>query len=254
VSAPTGIVEVDALLGELRTELEAALGEQLVGIYLFGSLALGGFDPRSSDVDVLVAVGHELPEGERAAVARVHDGLDTRGHELECSYIPVAALRRHEPEAERHLSVGADWELGPHEHGPEWVLERRVLRDAGGVVLGPPPAELIAPVADAELRDAARALLLGFWRGEGVSPAFLATRRYQAFAVLSVCRALFTIEHGEPVTKPAAAAWASEALEPRWRSLVERALRWRDDRSPDDPSETIAFIDDAVRRADRQTP
>jgi Domain of unknown function (DUF4111) len=253
VTAPTGFGDVDALLGELCARLEPVLGDDLVGVYLVGSLALGGFDPASSDVDALVAVRDELPAGALAAIAEVHDGLDTRGYELECSYLPVAALCRPDPNASHHLSVGADWELGPHEHGPEWVLERRVLRDAGVVVLGAPPTELCAPVTDDELRDAARALLLGFWSGKGTDPAFLGTRRYQAFAVLSVCRALYTIEHGAPVTKVAAARWASEALDPRWRPLVEWALRSRDDRTRDDPSPTLAFIAAAAARADRPT-
>jgi predicted nucleotidyltransferase len=249
VSAPTGFSEVDALLTELRGALGRALGDDLIGIYLFGSLALGDFDPASSDVDVLVAVGEELSGAPRDAVAGVHDRLDPRGLELECSYIPVAALRRHDSSATHHLSVGADWGLGPHEHGPEWVIERRVLRDRGVVVAGPPPAELIAPVSEDELREAARALLRGFWRGEGADPAFLSTRRHQAFAVLSMCRALYTIEHGEPVTKPGAAAWAREALAPRWRLLVERALGWRDDPTRGDPGETRAFIDHVVSSA-----
>jgi hypothetical protein len=252
VSAPTGFEAVDALLADLRGRLERALGDDLVGVYLFGSLALGGFDPASSDVDVLVAVRDEPSASAREAIAGVHAELDPRGLELECSYIPVAALRR-APAGASHLSVGADWDLGPHEHGPEWVIERRVLRDAGVVVAGPPPAGLIAPVPDAALRAAARALLLGFWRGAGADPAFLATRRYQAFAVLSACRALYTAEHGRPVTKPAAARWASAALEPRWRPLVEWAMRSRADATRADPAAVRAFLAAAAARAERAT-
>ena len=37
-----------------------AIGDDLVGLYLGGSLGLGGFDPASSDVDVLVDIDPEI--------------------------------------------------------------------------------------------------------------------------------------------------------------------------------------------------
>ncbi|MEO7019942.1 MAG: nucleotidyltransferase domain-containing protein [Ktedonobacteraceae bacterium] len=38
------------------------LGTQIVGLYLYGSLSLGDFDPASNDVDFLVVTEGELPE------------------------------------------------------------------------------------------------------------------------------------------------------------------------------------------------
>jgi predicted nucleotidyltransferase len=245
------VSELDALLAELRSGLERALGADLVGIYLFGSLALGDFDPASSDVDVLVAVRAEPSDRQRDALARLHLRLAGRPYTVECSYVPLAALRRHDPHLGLHLSIGADWPLAPRRHGPEWVIERAVLRDDGVTLTGPPPATLIAPVAPDELRAAARALLLGFWRtGDGADPAWLRTRAYQSFAVLSMCRALHTIEFGRPVSKSDAARWALDALPAHRRTLVERALAWRRDPSPGDPTETVAFVREVVAGAE----
>ena len=98
-----------------------------------------------------------------------------------------------------------------------------------------------------------RSLLLGFWAGQldGPPPAWLRPRNYQAFAVLSMCRALYTLEHGEVVAKPVAAAWAGRRLDPPWPDLVARALRWRADERPDDAAlpETLRLVADAVARA-----
>ena len=44
------------------------------------------------------------------------------------------------------------------------VARAEVLRN-GRTALGPPPAELIPPVSDAALRDAARGELSGYWSG-----------------------------------------------------------------------------------------
>jgi hypothetical protein len=57
-----------------------------------------------------------------------------------------------------------------------------------------------------------------------------ATRRSR---VLSMCRALYCLEHGKVISKPAAAAWASQRLDPPWPELVDQALGWRTDQRPD---------------------
>ena len=49
--------DVRALLALLLTSIQRVLGDQLVGLYLYGSLSSGDFDPASSDVDFL-AVTH----------------------------------------------------------------------------------------------------------------------------------------------------------------------------------------------------
>ena len=55
---------IEALLDGVRE----ALGENFVGCYLCGSLALGGFDPEASDVDVLVVTGRPVSDAEFAAL------------------------------------------------------------------------------------------------------------------------------------------------------------------------------------------
>jgi hypothetical protein len=132
-------------------------------------------------------------------------------------------------------------------------LDRWVAREHGLVVAGPCPSTLIDPIGPQALQAAVRGLLLGFWAGQlqGPAPAWLRPRSDQAFAVLSMCRALYCLEHGVVVSKPAAAAWASQQLGPPWPELVARALGWRADRRPDDLglAATLGLVADAVARA-----
>jgi predicted nucleotidyltransferase len=44
----------------LRTELQRLLDQNLIGIYLHGSLALGGFQPGRSDIDVIVLTAQRI--------------------------------------------------------------------------------------------------------------------------------------------------------------------------------------------------
>jgi hypothetical protein len=169
-------------------------------------------------------------------------------------YLPVATLRRYDPADRRRYPIAAsdrDFALGGQ--GPTWVLDRWIAREHGLVVAGPAPRTLIDPIGPAQLRAAARANLLDFWAGQldGPDPAWLRPRNYQAFAVLSLCRALYTVEHGEVVSKPAAAAWASRRFDPPWPELVARALAWRADPHPDDAglADTLRLVADAAARA-----
>ena len=47
---------IQSEVNTLRTELQRLLGQNLLGIYLHGSLALGGFQPSRSDIDVIVVI------------------------------------------------------------------------------------------------------------------------------------------------------------------------------------------------------
>ncbi len=249
IAPPTPLTpypEVNAVLHLLLKEVREVLGAELVGMYLYGSLSLGDFAPESSDIDFLVVTEHELPNEIVAALGALHTRIAASGltwaKKLEGSYMPRAALRRYDPSNNRHPTIGADWAFGIHEHGEDWVIERFIVREHGVVLWGPTPKTLIDPVSPADLRAAVRDALLGFWRAQLDTPEWLRTRDYQAFAILTMCRARYTLAHGTVVSKPTAAAWAQQNVPPPWPSLIAKALVWQHDPHVDDVTETLAFI------------
>jgi hypothetical protein len=68
------------------------------------------------------------------------------------------------------------------------------------------------------------------------------SREYQAYAVLTVRRALYTLQYGAVVSKPIAACWALAALDKQWAALIERAQAWPREPQPDNLDETLRFI------------
>jgi predicted nucleotidyltransferase len=60
---------IQAEVNTLRTELQRLLGQNLLGIYLHGSLALGGFQPGRSDIDMIVVTAQRIDlEGKRRCI------------------------------------------------------------------------------------------------------------------------------------------------------------------------------------------
>lgn len=249
---PTPDVDVNTLLRVLRDEVMRILGPTLVGMYLSGSLALGNLTA-GSDVDVVVATEAELSDTTFAALRTMHDRLSATGRrwadQLEMVYIPVAALRRHDPARATHPYLGR----GPGEHlrvitlHTDWVVHRVVLRDRGIILAGPPPTTLIAPISVDELR-AAQVELMRFWwapmAGVGAEADFLRQRGHQSLAVLTMCRMLYTLRTGEITSKSAAACWGQANLASCWWGLIERADAWRTDHAPDD---SVLAPEDEIR-------
>jgi hypothetical protein len=248
---PTPHVDVNATLRWFLVGIREILGEQFHAMYLTGSLALGDFDPTRSDIDFVVVSTTDLADEQFAALralhARFNAGDSPWATEVEAAYIPVDALRRYDPAYARHPHIqrGAQQVLELDQLADDWVLQRYILREHGVVVAGPPPHTLIDPVQPDDMRRAVVALMDIWWAMMPDDPAPLRRRGYQAYAVLTMCRVLYTLVAGAVTSKPDAARWALHALDERWTDLIERAVAWRKDQQQTldaDVPATLALI------------
>lgn len=241
---PTVASLVEALAGEIH----AALGERLLGLYLFGSLVFGDFDDGVSDVDLLAVVGGPPTDAEVVRLAALHSGFvrlhpewDDRVEVLYADPPTLAALG----EGGEVVLISPGEPLHRTAASAHWLTDVYAVRQYGVTLFGLPPAALLPPVSRADFVAAVRANLPQ-WR-DWVHES--RTRRHIAYAVLTVCRALYALVHGEQASKAVAARWAAGA-HPEWAGLVERALRWRAERSPVEDgaayAEAVRFVEYAV--------
>lgn len=248
---PTPFPAINGTLAALLAAVQEALAEQFVGLYLYGSLASGDFDLDTSDVDFLVVTRDVLPDFAFEKLGAAHQQLwhsgDPWAAKLEGSYLAWAALPRYDPTDRTPwptLNEGAFYRAA---HGWDWVLQRAILREHGIVVAGPPIAPQIEPGGPGALRAAIGALLAEWWEPMLAEPARLHQPNYQAYAILSMCRALYTLAHGTIASKPAAARWAQAAF-PALAPAIEQALAWR----PGAPLEQFAATEALIQRAVRE--
>lgn len=245
---PTPYAEVNKILNLLLTSLQDILGNELVGIYLYGSLSSGDFNPDTSDIDFLVVTTSTLSDKAIAELRSMHQRIWRSGlkwaSKLEGSYIPKREIRRHNPHSTPCPTVN-EGKFYLDQHGSDWIIQRHVIREQGTILAGPDPKTLIDPVSPDDIRRAVRGILNEWWFPMLEDPSWLKNHggEYHAFAILSMCRALHALEHGTIVSKPVAARWAQKELGDRWKQVIEQSLsQQRDDKDHDLYNEALAFI------------
>jgi len=225
------------------------LSHNLVGVYLRGSLAMGDFIPETSDLDVLAVTERPVDETEFIALLELHAQIaaspNTYARRLEMAYIDKAALRRFQPGL-RHPTLGQGEKLTWSEHHENWILERWVVRQHGIALLGPAAQSLIDPISPAEIRNAVRLRLPDWveWAQTPDDPDWLLPRSHKAYAIETMCRALYTLANGKLGSKPQSVKWALKTLPEPWRTTVEHSQVWRTDQTydPDIATEVRQFI------------
>jgi hypothetical protein len=110
-----------------------------------------------------------------------------------------------------------------------------MVRERGRTLYGPPPSAFIGPITREEFLQNVRehTLLWMNWLEEE------RTLPPQAYVILTACRAMYAVEHGEQISKKRAARWASGRF-PEWSAIINRALSWREgeDLATVDPEKT----------------
>lgn len=247
----TPYTDVNQILDLLLIDVKEILQDQFVGMYLFGSLANGDFDLHS-DIDILFVTEQAISKAAFQELFEMHERISTIDSpwaiQLEVSYIPKDALHQFDPanNIHPHIDRGPGEKLHRMQHDADWNVQRYILRERGITVTGPDPNTLIAPVSPADLRWAVSEILRNWFRHFLDDPSPLKGRGYQSYTVLTMCRILYTYEHGEIVSKPVAATWVKQNLGKEWVGLIDRAWAGRQtpglEALPEDINGTLDFI------------
>ena len=255
VNRLTQYPEINKILDLLLSSASAVLGNQLVGMYLYGSLATGDFNPETSDIDFLVVTTSSLSDKTLADLEDMHHRLWKSGlkwaAKLEGSYIPKRDIRRHDPRSGPCPTVN-EGQFYLDQRGSDWIIQRHVIRESGIVLAGPDPKTLIDPVSPNDIRKAVKGVLQEWWFPMLENPTWLQKHgvEYHAFAILTMFRAIYALEHGTIVSKPEAARWAQKKLGGEWSQVIEQALNFQNSNASFDlynkSLELIRFTKDRV--------
>jgi predicted nucleotidyltransferase len=254
--AVTPFPELDELLKGFVGRVRAILDTALVGVYLTGSFALGGGDAASDCDFVVVTCGGVSDEQERA-LRELHEDVlawpSYWANNLEGSYAPKADLETLAALGRPWLYVnrGArelEWSAHCNTADVRWVLRERPL-----ILDGADPRGFASEVPAIVLQREMRPHIDNFL-DELLSWTTFDSSWTQRYGVEATSRMLYTLEHGEVISKQDALAWATEALPEQWRQLIDqvrrdRFVQWNAPPRPGAVERTLAFIDYVQQRA-----
>jgi hypothetical protein len=199
--------EVAAFGARVGDVLLGALGTDLAGVYFVGSVALGGYVPGESDIDIVAVTTSALTDPQRRTVAS--DVIDATAA-CPARGLEFTLYRRN---VVRSPPVGADFEVnangGPRmatvvhleptfESGFWYVLDRAVAHRSGVAIAGPPASDLFADVPRGALLEAMQESMA--WHR--------AHEKATLYSVLNACRAWRFAVEGVLGSKLEGAAWA----------------------------------------------
>ncbi len=231
--------QVEPVLDLLCAGLKPILAEQLVGIYLYGSLITGDFDPAISDIDLVVVLTRELDDREFAALHQLHqdvvEAFPAWDDRLELAYISRAALRNFRTQSSCIGIISPGEPFHRVQAGRDWLISWYALREQGLALHGPPIETLLEPIAPEEYIQAV-AEHINTYR-QIVKTA--ESKAYLSYIVITMVRGMYTVRQGQPTSKLKAADWGKAAY-PQWAALINHALLWR--ANPGTDGLTIAEI------------
>lgn len=219
--------ELLAQIEELQTRIQQHFGKRLLGLYLYGSAVWGDFDPAISDVDLLAVLDSEVTETEIPALKSLHDGFvadypdwDDR---IEVQYFTPEGLAHFRERESPMANISPGEPLHLITSGHDWLSNWYFVQTYGITLQGPPPGHFIPYIGHDEFLGVVRTYA-DYWN-EHV-PENSASLPSQAYAILTMCRALYTLHTGEQVSKQKAAEWVAEQY-PKEAKIIADALRWR---------------------------
>jgi hypothetical protein len=204
--------------------LAATLDGRLVGAWFVGSVALGGYVPGESDLDVAAVCETALTERQKqrvaSAVVEASAACPTRGLELTLYRRDAGAAPPHGAGFEVNANGGPRMATAIHlvaaaEPGFWYVLDRAVAHRAGVVITGPPAGEVFVDVDRRTLLEAMHDSMAWHRTHEKAT----------LYSVLNACRAWRFAEEDVLGSKLAGAAWARR----RWpdTALIDAAVALR---------------------------
>ncbi len=217
--------DLSSLVEAMATDLPAILQGNLVGIYLWGSLTYDAFHETCSDVDCAGVTRRDLDDREFSqldAWFQTKAGQNPWGKRIEMRFVidqefldktsRCCGFYHYTGKLVRHGSDGNP------------IIWMNIAQS--GITLWGKDAKLIAPQVSDQCLDDALLLELNYLKeglasrtGDRSDKAFI----YNAYAVLTACRILYSAHHRVLVSKDLACAWAMETVPPLWRPVIQAA-------------------------------
>ncbi|MBN8828192.1 MAG: DUF4111 domain-containing protein [Sphingobacteriia bacterium] len=239
--------EIKNIINILTTRLKYILNDNLLAIYITGSISYGGFDPGKSDIDLVIIINKELMKVQLNNIIELHLSLTEKypiwGNRLECSYITPEMLNNINIPIKGRLYINNGKVYTDALYGNEWLINLHTLYECGINVYGPCIKEMIKiPIDINEVRKASKQDLYQNWASLLNDCSILKNSEYNAYIVLTLCRILYREKNDDIVPKNKATIWVKEHYKGKWSSIIEKAENYKHGQVLNMTREVLIFL------------
>jgi len=216
--------ELSALLEDLVARLPVLLGRNLVGLYLYGSLTQSAFNSVRSDVDCIAVTQRALSDAQFGRL-RKWLALSAKSNPWTARLQMSFLLRDQVLTVNSRSCLYQFGKLKRSRSDGNPIIWMNVLK-SGEILYGPRP-ESFVPRITPQILLQALVREVGYLREEIIAKPRSKWRDvafYRAYAVLTLCRILYSFRKGTVTSKPRAAKWAIDHLPDELRKIVTHAL------------------------------
>ncbi len=243
-SNPTSHEDVNQVVAYLAQGISDILDQNLVGIYLFGSLTYGDFNDEGSDIDLVAILKNPASEAEIEKLKELHNQVENKypkwAKRMESSYTPQQMLPSVMPPGARpYYGEGVFYAEAPY--GNEWIINLFLLYNHGIAVVGPGFSQLVKPVKIEDVQQACVRDLFKEWEPKLREPEWLDNPHYQSYLVMNLCRILNTVLTATARSKKKSAAWVKQEY-PGWKELIQTAEEWHYGLEMKQKEKTLEFL------------
>ena len=238
--------QTDSLIDDFVEQSKEILRDNLVGVYLHGSLVMGCFNPQKSDIDLIIVVDEPLSDSvKRTYMDMVVDANScgpAKGIEMSVVLRKVCKPFVYPTPFELHFSSGhLEW----YREDPDDYIRKMngtdkdlaahftIINSRGKCLYGTPIREVFAEVPKRDYMDS-------IWLD--VEGAVEEITDYPMYLILNLPRVLAYKEDGLVLSKKEGGEWALKHLPPKYHPLIIDAMREYSE------SEEVIYNDDLAKR------
>ena len=217
-------------INNLLATFQQLLGNNLVGIYLHGSLAMGCFNPQRSDVDLLVVTRVGMAVETKRDIVQYLLASSLSPSPIETSFLVLRDIHPFRHPLPYDLHYSESWrekytQAWAEETWRAWNDEKKYDSDlaahltiirARGVCLDGKPIQKVFPVVPPAFYAASIV--------EDFDDASAQQQRMPVYFTLNACRALAYLREGYIYSKDEGCVWALQTLPVELHGVIGQAL------------------------------
>lgn len=220
--------EVKQLMERYTVELkEIFLDEKIVGVYIYGSIALGAFHAETSDVDFITVISDSVNEAEKQQLVELHKKLSksTLGKRMDGMYIPLADLGKYNHEINEYVyCADGKADIG---HWDINAVTWWTLKNQGITVSGKEVEDLSFQIKWDDVVNTMKYNVEHYWFEKAKRPYLFFIEEWVESAVVTMGRILYTLEHKTIVSKDRGLQYMLELYSYKWDPLLREVERMR---------------------------